>query len=579
MKKFLATALLLVFCSPVVASEATFRRAETFSDVHAASCRVRARSSLGSGTFVGFTDGAGWIFTNYHVVGKETDVKLDFWTNSKLETLEGKVCWRFYNVDLPGDFAFVKVDTNALKRIDPPFVPLAGPDVKPTKNGFIASSGCPDGRFAQAWRGEVVSYYNGKTAVFQPPPVPGQSGSGIVEYIDGKPYVVAILTWLFGQKGSDESTGGAIPVANLYLAADGRVRLEMGTGGFDAIPPDATECTEKTPVLRGADEAGSLVIVVFKQLNCDYCVLYETELKEIEERGAKVVRILRDTELGRTQFQQWDVKTSPSTFVAAETKPAFYVRRKRLKDGVVPSGELERELNIARDAIYAKALPLEEDVPIVAASFERDSNSEESDDIVVINNDFEIAEIEDQEPEEEDFSEEPEIDEESSISEIDEEDFRKREPVHESGMGLGILDKSKEDWKNRDSLPRKEETPLEEERPTPKAEKSKKDSDSGGITQRLADSIVDGALKSIDEKLSEKQDEIRTQFELLQDKVLRSLFVLTIISFMTATIVLRVVSAVLRWIGRRVSPIAVAFRRAMENAWQESSQNASSKKK
>ena len=78
--------------------------------------------------------------------------------------------------------------------------------------------------------------------------------------------VVAILTWLFGQKGSDESTGGAIPVANLYLAADGRVRLEMGTdGGLDAIPPDATECGESEPVLRGRKEAASLCFVVFKK--------------------------------------------------------------------------------------------------------------------------------------------------------------------------------------------------------------------------------------------------------------------------------------------------------------------------
>lgn len=586
MKNFLATTLLLVFCSPTFASEATtFRRAETFSDVHAASCRVRARSSLGSGTFIGFTDGAGWIFTNYHVVGKETDVKLDFWTNSKLETLEGKVCWRFYNVDLPGDFAFVKVDANALKRIDPPFVPLAGPDVRPSEHGFIASSGCPDGRFVQAWRGEVVSYYNGKTAVFQPPPVPGQSGSGIVEYIDGRPYVVAILTWLFGQKGSDESTGGAIPVANLYLAADGRVRLEMGAGdGLEAIPPDATECVENEPILRGREEANSLCFVVFKELSCVPCALYENELKQVEMHGAKVVRIVRETASGPKSFADWDVRNSPTTFVAAETEPNSYAKRKRLKEGVVPSGILAMELNAARRAVYAGAVPLDADVPVIETTMGTEEETEPAtDDFVIDNNDFEIANVDDSEPVEDEPKEEsgePELPEneaeETEIVEVDESsesedvDFRDREPVHESGMGLGILDKSRRDWENRSAAPDEKETLPSEEKPaTPKTEKRKKDSDSTGLGQRLADSIVDGALKSIDEKLSAKQDEIEAQFKLFQDKVFRSLFLLVIIAFVAATITLRIASAILRWFAKRVAPLASAFCRAMETAWQE----------
>lgn len=585
MKKFLATALLLIVGSTSYAAETTFRRAETFSDVHAASCRVRARSSIGSGTFVGFTDGAGWFFTNYHVVGKENDVKLDFWTNSKLETLDGKVSWRFYDVNLPGDFAFVKVDAKALKRIDPPYVPLAGPDVKPTEHGFIASSGCPDGRFAQAWRGEVVSYYNGKTAVFQPPPVPGQSGSGIVEYIDGKPYVVAILTWLFGQKGSDESTGGAIPVANLYLAADGRVRLEMGTdGGLDAIPPDATECGESEPVLRGREEAASLCFVVFKKTRCEPCALYENELKQVEEQGVKVVRIVRETESGPKLFSDWSVRNSPTTFVAAETEPNSYAKRKRLKEGVIPSAVLASELNSVRYAIYAGTLPLDVDVPIIVASTETEEETE-TDDLTGANGDFEIVdlnapEVVEDEPEgeassplpeaEELVEDETEEEEKDEVAETVEPDFRDREPVHQSGMGLGILDKSRRDWDARDA--ESNEPPSEEKPESPKIEKRKKDSDSTGIAQRLADSIVDGALKSIDEKLSAKQDEIKTQFELFQDKVFHSLFLLVIIAFVAATIILRIASAILRWLGKRVAPVAFAFRRAMETAWQETEQ-------
>lgn len=581
MKKFLLTALLILFGSTCFATESPFRRAETFSDIHAASCRVRVSSSIGSGTFIGFTDDACWILTNYHVVGKENNVKIDFWTNSKLETVDGKVSWRFYDVNLPGDFAFVKIDARDLKRIDPPFVPPAGPDVKPTEHGFIASSGCPDGRFAQAWRGEVISYYNGKTAVFQPPPVPGQSGSGIIEYIDGKPYVVGVLTWLFGQKGLDESTGGAIPISNLYLAADGRVRLEIGTGGnIEAIPPDAVECGDIIPVLRGKREVNALMFVVFKQPNCVHCVTYENELKDVEKFGAKVARISKDIPNENAMFQSWGVTGTPATFIAERTDQGGYVKHKRLNDGVIPSQILGSEFDSVRKKIYTTSTPHEEDIPLIGVSLDNndvEKTSANSEDFIIENNNFEIVDIEEPQPDVEkkiDKQEALEIKENKpalvDFSAPSELDFRDREPVHQSGMGLGILDKSRRDWENRSSEPTEEAPVIDKEKELePKNERLKRNSDSTGLTQRLVDAIVDGALKSIDEKLSAKQDEIQTQFELFKDKVFRSMFLLVIIAFITANVIVRVFIAIVRGFGARIKPTVVAFRRAMDEAWKD----------
>lgn len=222
----------------------TFRAAApTLDDAHAASCRVRVPNASGSGTFVGVAGGLAWILTNYHVVGRAKTARLDFWTNSVLETVDVAVKWRAYDASRGYDFAFCTLDPAELARIAPPFVRLGGPDATPSRDAFIVSSGCPDGRFAQAWRGKIVSFWNDSTALFQPPPVPGQSGSGVLERVDGRLTLVAVLTWLVGERGRDDSKGGAIPVANLHEAAAPGAPAAAPFG--DPIPPGATECRRR----------------------------------------------------------------------------------------------------------------------------------------------------------------------------------------------------------------------------------------------------------------------------------------------------------------------------------------------
>jgi len=220
-----------------------FRAAQTFDDAHAASCRVRVDGASGSGTFVGVAGGLAWILTNYHVVGRSGSARLDFWTNSVLETVDASVKWRAYDASRGYDFAFCTLDPEELARIAPPFVRLGGPSATPSRDAFIVSSGCPDGRFAQAWRGKIVSFWNDSTALFQPPPVPGQSGSGVLERVDGRLTLVAVLTWLVGERGRDDSKGGAIPVANLHEAAAPGSPAAAPFG--DPIPPGAIECRRR----------------------------------------------------------------------------------------------------------------------------------------------------------------------------------------------------------------------------------------------------------------------------------------------------------------------------------------------
>ena len=222
---------------------AQFRRAETFEDAHAATCRVCVEGARGTGFFIGVVGDRGYVMTNYHVVTRSRDAKLDFWTNGRQESIRGQIDGRYFNVATPADFATVVVDAAELKRIDPPFLALGGADAKPSVGAMIVSSGAPDGRFPQAWKGRILEYFNDKTAVFSPPPVPGQSGSPICEYVDGELFVTGILTWLVGERGNDDSKGGAIPVMNLYRALNNaRDRVGIRASDAAAIPPGATEC-------------------------------------------------------------------------------------------------------------------------------------------------------------------------------------------------------------------------------------------------------------------------------------------------------------------------------------------------
>ena len=304
-----ATAAAFVPCS-AFGSEIKFRRGFTWEDAHAATFRVEVNGARGTATFIGSPKDrpdVAVFLTNYHVVTKNNEAKLTSWGDYLQRSIRGEIVWRAYNINAPWDFAVIWADAATLKReIDPPYIQIAGPGVKPGRGAKILSAGCPDGRFAQAWGGSIVDYYDGKTAVFTPPPVPGQSGSGIFETIDGELYLVGVLTWLFGEKGNDDSTGGAIPIANLYDAARGV--SPAGVTSEPAVPANATECgvaltSAKTsvPAVVVAEKSGckvdavavaraanSVALYFFYQTKCAACDRVKPDIRRLTEDGYRV---------------------------------------------------------------------------------------------------------------------------------------------------------------------------------------------------------------------------------------------------------------------------------------------------
>lgn len=223
-----------------------FRRADpTLGDVHAASCRVRVSNARGTGIFNGYNaaEGVAYISTNDHVTTTAGSCKLDFWTNSKMQTVDGRVVFSIRDDRAARDFAIIAVDAYALKEIDPPFIPMKPVRLEDLAGLPFLSSGCPDGRFDQGFRG-VIERVDGGMAIFSPPPVPGQSGSGICVAFEGKLFDVAKLTYLLGTKGADESKGGALPLVNIVTS------LQSMSAGLGV----ASIQYERTPVSYILDE-------------------------------------------------------------------------------------------------------------------------------------------------------------------------------------------------------------------------------------------------------------------------------------------------------------------------------------
>lgn len=288
--------------APTTLVAVEFRRAEpTLGDVHAASCRVRVSNARGTGIFNGYNSetGKAYVTTNDHVTSTNRQCFLDFWVNSKMETVAGSVVFKLRNDQSGRDFAVIEVDAEELKKIDPPYIPMKAISPERLAGREIMSSGGPDGRFVQGWRG-AIERIEGGMAIFSPPPVPGQSGSGICVIEDGKIYDVAKLTYLLGTKGLDESKGGALPLANLLDSLEG---TRSGFSQYDIV--QVAEVAEPR-------------ILAFTSVNCPACVKAEPGLARAEREDAlDVERVDALTEEGARVAKKYGVAEIP-TYLAVD---------------------------------------------------------------------------------------------------------------------------------------------------------------------------------------------------------------------------------------------------------------------
>lgn len=520
----------ILFCATSFAAE--FRRAKTFQDCYEASCRVCVSNARGTGTFIGFDSEKDrcLILTNYHVVTNNSSARLDFWTNGTLQSVNGKVFARFYNAQIPYDFALISVDPDELAKIAPPYIALAGKDAAPDSKSFIISSGAPKGRHVQAWKGQVLGYFNGATVEFRPAPVPGQSGSAIVSEVDGQLWITGVLTWLIGAEGADESKGGAIPISNLYRALNGRT--DASTGSESPIPPDATECVEKAPYC----------VEIFQD-NCKPCDDAQKDAEQIKKAGYGLAGYNASLKEGARRAIELGVKSTP-TFIVYDGTGTETARF----EGAGHGAEIIAALKLSEKTTAPKTKSKAQKEPPKPTTTEEEPDYLQEDLLLY----------------EQDLFTLPNLDDETDSASFD---FRNRAPVYENAddyEDAGFFDDSDACWRQRKGQ-RNQERP-QEQAPTPQAP-TPPTIDEGKLGDRLGnrlrnglsdslgaqiesaiDSIEKRVEKKADSKIAEVKTSIRKTFDAWKWKVLFALFALFVLANLCAGAIVNGFVSLYRWL-------------------------------
>ena len=187
------------------------------NEIGEASCRVRVSGSAGSGTSIAADDNYIYVLTNAHVVGSNKKATCEFFRfGRKTSRLPGQVVWKSYSSKTVNDFAIIRLNKSQFGSLPPRIVQLAPFDHIVDQNDYIASAGCPQARWLQLWEGHALSKASRNRVLFTPPPLGGQSGSGVYTVIDGHTYLCAVLTWRI-----EGSKGGAIHIGNFLRAVKG----------------------------------------------------------------------------------------------------------------------------------------------------------------------------------------------------------------------------------------------------------------------------------------------------------------------------------------------------------------------
>ena len=218
----LSTCLFFFLSTPVSA------KFLSLNEIGEASCRVNAEDARGSGTSIAQDKQFIYVLSNAHVVGNSRRVTCEFFRyGRKTAPLDGEVIWRAYSEQRVLDFAIIRIPKSLFGSMPPRIVPLAPPTHIVNKDDYIASAGCPQGRWLQLWEGHALSTGSQSRVLFTPPPLGGQSGSGVYTMIKGNTHLAAVLTWRV-----DDDKGGAIHIANFWRAIKG----EVNENQFQKIP-------------------------------------------------------------------------------------------------------------------------------------------------------------------------------------------------------------------------------------------------------------------------------------------------------------------------------------------------------
>ena len=471
MKKIFIIAVFLCAAMLPALMGADFRRATDINDAYDLTVRVSVSNARGTGAFIGYDSvrDAALILTNYHVVTTNKRATVEFWRDGKPVAFPAEVVWRYYDANMPADFAILAVDAQKVAAIDAPYIALGGADCVPGDGAFFVSAGCPKGSHVWSWKGNFLSSI--PTAEFVPAPYPGQSGSGLFEIKNGALWYVGTLTWLVGQEGSDASKGAAIPVSNLYKALQRHSFtdfIETGDEKPFIAPADYTEIAQ---IVR------RYTLIEYTMDDCAPCKEAEKDIANLIDAGVKVDVINVSTQDGSDKADADNVDACP-TFILKDKDG------KELKRWQGPGNALDIRAYIAAN-IKIEAEP---------------------------------------EPPKTEYI--PKYQEDTESAPV--VDFRVRTPVRESYGNLDFFNESQRRWNEGKNPPKKEEPKTEPETtPRPKIfngggdstdESKLGDRISGAISNAMARHFqllikgIDGYYQAEKVKIEQKADQLVTSF-------------------------------------------------------------------
>lgn len=201
--------LLLLACSPLLYSA---ERASNDQEVYNSCCRVYSGSYAGSGTAFAEYNNDLYILTNYHVCENRAASVQFFAEGEPTERIPAENIARGYNEQQSIDFVVLRIKATPRTRHFVPFWNDANGEPYTSGEAIIGTTGAPRAQWLRTVRGRVVSAERGKNIVFMPTPYGGQSGSSIIGYNDGLPYIIGLLTWRTDAEGAETAGGLAQPI-------------------------------------------------------------------------------------------------------------------------------------------------------------------------------------------------------------------------------------------------------------------------------------------------------------------------------------------------------------------------------
>lgn len=207
------------------------------------------RRYFGSGTIISRDSHNYYIITNGHVVDNLQSIGVRYITEQRELSLKIPATVKFHSYieDTSNDCSILSVKISDFGSYRPKIIPLAR-NGEVSEGDLIYGIGFPNADWSQFWLSKVISVEGERGVVhFTMPPVGGQSGSGIIKNIRGRPYVVGLVTWWRMDMLTAKTWGAGVSIDKIRSLRSGNNTVTYSYGS-NLLNPQIHEIRQTTQV-------------------------------------------------------------------------------------------------------------------------------------------------------------------------------------------------------------------------------------------------------------------------------------------------------------------------------------------